>query len=76
MLRSCSESSRSYLTQARKIDTLLENLQAGDLLLVSELSRLGRSVGQIMQIVGTLIKKRQLKNIYCQKVYDIFAKSL
>ena len=32
-------------TQARKIDELLENLQAGDLLLVSELSRLGRSVG-------------------------------
>lgn len=45
-------------TQARKIDELLENLQAGDLLLVSELSRLGRSVGQIIQIVDTLIKKQ------------------
>lgn len=44
-------------THARKIDELLENLQAGDLLLVSELSRLGRSVGQIIQIVDTLIKK-------------------
>ena len=45
-------------TQVRKIDELLENLQAGDLLLVSELSRLGRSVGQIIQIVDTLIKKQ------------------
>lgn len=45
-------------TKARKIDALLENLQAGDLLLVSELSRLGRSVGQIIQIVDNLIKKQ------------------
>jgi len=45
-------------TKARKIDELLENLQEGDLLLVSELSRLGRSVGQIIQIVDTLIKKQ------------------
>lgn len=45
-------------TKARKIDELLENLQSGDLLLVSEISRLGRSVGQIIQIVDTLIKKQ------------------
>jgi len=45
-------------TQARKIDELLENLQAGDLLLVSELSRLGRSVSQIIRIVDNLIKKQ------------------
>lgn len=45
-------------TKDRKIDKLLENLQAGDLLLVSELSRLGRSVGQIIQIVDTLIKEQ------------------
>lgn len=44
--------------QARKIDELLKNLHEGDLLLVSELSRLGRSVGQIIQIVDTLIKKQ------------------
>lgn len=44
--------------KARKIDELLENLQAGDLLLVSELSRLARSVGQIIQIVDALIKNQ------------------
>lgn len=47
-------------TKDRKIDKLLEKLQAGDLLLVSELSRLGRSVGQIIQIVDALIKKQVL----------------
>jgi DNA invertase Pin-like site-specific DNA recombinase len=44
--------------QARRIDEMLENLESGDLLLVSELSRLGRSVGQIIQIVDTLIKQQ------------------
>ena len=44
-------------TKARKIDELLENLHVDDLLMVSELSRLGRSVGQIIQIVDSLVKK-------------------
>lgn len=42
----------------RKIDLLLEKLNAGDLLLISELSRLARSVGQIARIVDVLIKKQ------------------
>ena len=43
-------------TKARKIDELLDTLKKGDLLIISELSRLGRSVGQIIQIVDALIK--------------------
>ena len=42
----------------RGLDTALEQLQPGDLILVSELSRLGRSVGQIIQLVDRLIKQR------------------
>ncbi|MGV8124533.1 MAG: recombinase family protein [Candidatus Xenobiia bacterium LiM19] len=45
-------------TKTRRIDELLDTLQEGDMLMVSELSRLGRSVGQIIQIVDTLIKKK------------------
>jgi len=45
-------------TGERKIDQLLEQLQAGDLLLVSELSRMGRSVGEIITTVDTLVKKK------------------
>ena len=40
----------------RRIDELLERLQPNDTLIVSELSRLGRSVGQVVNIVDDLIK--------------------
>ena len=43
---------------ARGLDTLLEQLHPGNVLLVSELSRLGRSVGQIIQFVDRLIQQR------------------
>ncbi len=42
----------------RRIDMLLEQLCEGDTLIVSELSRMGRSVGEIITIVDTLVKKR------------------
>ena len=42
----------------RKIDMLLEGLIEGDTLIVSELSRMGRSVGEIITIVDTLVKKQ------------------
>jgi DNA invertase Pin-like site-specific DNA recombinase len=48
-------SSRKSLRE-RGLDALFSSLQPGDLLLVSELSRLGRSLGQIIQIVDDLIK--------------------
>lgn len=43
-------------TKERLIDTLLEKLSTNDTLIVSELSRLGRSVGQIAIIANTLIE--------------------
>lgn len=42
----------------RKIDQLLEQLEEEDLLLVSELSRMGRSVGEIITTVDTLVKRQ------------------
>ena len=42
----------------RLIDLLLEKLNAEDCLIVAELSRLGRSVGQIITIMDELIKKK------------------
>lgn len=45
-------------TKERLIDQLLDNLRTGDTLIVSELSRLGRSVSQIITIIDTLIKKK------------------
>lgn len=45
-------------TIERKIDVLLSQLQAGDTLIIAELSRLGRSVGEIITTVDALIKKK------------------
>ncbi len=43
--------------EERGIDDLLSRLGSEDCLIVSELSRLGRSVGQVITIVDALIKK-------------------
>jgi DNA invertase Pin-like site-specific DNA recombinase len=42
----------------RHIDELLGALAAGDRLVVSELSRLGRSLGQVIQLVDELVKRK------------------
>ena len=42
----------------RRIDELLERVKEGDRLIVAELSRLARSVGQIAVTVSTLLKKK------------------
>src|SRR3954467_9045462 len=42
----------------RHIDELLGALAAGDRLVVSELSRLGRSLGQVIRIVDELVKQK------------------
>ena len=45
-------------TKERKIDELLDQIQEGDFLIVAELSRLGRSVGQIAILMDQLIKRQ------------------
>ena len=42
----------------RRIDELLETIETGDTLIVAELSRLARSVGQMLFFVDQLIKKQ------------------
>jgi len=42
----------------RKLDVLLERLNPQDTLVVSELSRMGRSVGDIITTVDTLVKRK------------------
>ncbi len=68
-------------TKARRIDELLNVLQEEDLLLVSEISRLGRSVGQIVQIVDTLVKQKIRfiaikEGIRINKKHDIQTKTM
>jgi DNA invertase Pin-like site-specific DNA recombinase len=53
-----AQASSRHARAQRGVDTLLEQVHAGDLILVSELSRLGRSVGQIIQLVDRLLKQQ------------------
>lgn len=51
-----SQFSSRKSVKERNLDQLFSNINSGDLVLVSELSRLGRSVGQIIQLIDELIK--------------------
>ena len=44
-------------TKDRRIEELLSRLRKGDYLIVSELSRIGRSVSEVVQTVDRLLKK-------------------
>lgn len=50
-----AEVSSRKTTSARKIDDLLEQLNKGDELIVTELSRLGRSTGEVLNIINQLV---------------------
>jgi len=43
-------------TRARKIDELLEQLNKDDILIITELSRLGRNTGEVINMIDTIIK--------------------
>ena len=67
--------------QVHDLDALIGELGAGDRLLVSELSRIGRSTGQIIKTIDTLIKKDVLfvaikENINIDGKQDIQSKML
>jgi len=49
-------SSRRY-EQQKRLNDLISALNKGDLLLVSELSRLGRSLGQVISVIDSLVKR-------------------
>lgn len=52
-----TQRSSQHATQRAELTQMIEALQAGDRLIVSELSRFGRSLGQILQIIDYLIQK-------------------
>lgn len=43
-------------TRSRKIDELLEQLNKDDILIITELSRLGRNTGEVINMIDTIIK--------------------
>jgi len=70
---SAKASSQKSLAQ-RRINDLLVRLQPADVLLVSELSRLGRSVSQIFFIIEKLIAK-QVRLVAIKEGIDLLGKA-
>src|SRR3989338_4130175 len=62
--------SSSKTSKQRRIDELLENLDQADTLIVTELSRLGRSTYEVIELVNTLAK-RNIRVIICKQNLDI-----
>jgi DNA invertase Pin-like site-specific DNA recombinase len=54
----------------RKLGQLLEDMQEGDILIVSELSRLGRSLMEVMSILHTLMEK-EVKVFTTKERYEL-----
>ena len=57
-------------SKQRRIDELLERLDQADTLMVTELSRLGRSTSEVIELVNTLAK-RDVRVIICKQNLDI-----
>lgn len=62
-------SSRKTAKQ-RRIDEVLEKLQGYDTLIVTELSRLGRSTAEVITLINALVK-RKIRVIICKQNLDI-----
>lgn len=58
----------------RKLDVLKEKLSSGDILIVSELSRLARSVGQIATLVDELVTNEGVRLIAVKEQIDLNGK--
>lgn len=55
--------------RSRKINDLLEMLKSGDILIVTELSRLGRNTGEVINLIDTLIKMNVEVRILKQNLF-------
>lgn len=56
--------------EQRRINEISQNLNAGDILIVTELSRLGRSTTQVLSLVNTLVDQ-QIRIIVIKQNLDI-----
>lgn len=67
-------SSRKSTIQ-RRIDELLEKLSPGDVVIISELSRLGRSIKETLNIIETIINQKLSRLILIKQNLDLDPKN-
>ena len=65
------EMSSRQSVRKRKITELLERLQTEDIVIVSELSRLGRSIKEVLSTVETLVEDKRSRLILVKQNLDV-----
>ena len=65
------EMSSRQSTAKRRIDELLEKLSPEDVVIASELSRLGRSIKEILNIIETILKEKKSRLIIIKQNLDL-----
>jgi DNA invertase Pin-like site-specific DNA recombinase len=65
------EMSSRRSTQARRIDELLDKLQPQDIIIASELSRLGRSIKETLNTIETLVQTKHARLILVKQNLDM-----
>jgi len=72
------EASSKKTTKTRRIEELLQNFEKSDILIITELSRLGRSTSEVIDLVNQLIAKNvrliAIKQALDIKVHDMTSK--
>ncbi len=65
------EMSSRKSTRDRRIDELLEKLQPGDVIIASELSRLGRSIKETLNTIDNLVQNKKNRLILIKQNLDM-----
>lgn len=65
------EMSSRKSTKQRRIDELLNKLQSNDTIIASELSRIGRSIKETLNIIETIVKEKGARLILIKQHLDI-----
>jgi DNA invertase Pin-like site-specific DNA recombinase len=65
------EMSSQKSLQLRRINELMSSLSPGDMIIVSELSRLGRSIKDVLQIIETITSHKKCRLIVIKQSLDV-----
>lgn len=65
------EMSSRKSTKQRRIDELLSKLQSNDTIIASELSRIGRSIKETLNIIEAIVKEKEARLILIKQHLDI-----
>tara|TARA_B110000046_G_C12806996_1_gene319633 strand:- start:67 stop:705 length:639 start_codon:yes stop_codon:yes gene_type:complete len=65
------EISSHQSTAKRRIDELLDKLLPGDTVIVSELSRIGRSIKETLNIIEVIIKEKEARLVLIKQSLDL-----